>query len=410
MNISLITHFAIRTVQSAIHKTVQHFRLLTATSLLLVTFHVFGEPFVVNGTMRTSLPYLNKSAARECKFTVTVDDCRFIINTEDTSPASNQTGPIPSSKLPTLPQGAKIVQTIKWSWAYDGVDTYVVFGSKDGWSSAQILPGLSIQTSVSSEEILWLAFASKCYLSSLTNSTMQPLWPLDDASLEKTNYRMSVIIKTFNDQLGLLQNIAYLNDGLYRGFDHNRGSYIEPLADPYSKGYTNALYEVQQLTNSPFGILPLDSVFTRYAVPLGYSGPILTISKTEILVSNIEIPKVNVAFLPTVDQISVVDFRLAGNVPIAGNIKVPYDYIRYRVTNGQWLSASSQMDVRQQYETGVKNQFAKEKKSIVTATHDKTKRSVASILIIGFILCSAIVTMLMAWSLHKKRNDHINNQ
>jgi hypothetical protein len=403
MSVYLVGDYVIRNVQLVHRNAPRCISFLLMTLFILSVNKAFCEPFAISGTIKTSLVSMDKSSDKKWKFTVIIDDCRFIVNTEDISLDSSQTAPIQSPNLPPLPKGAKITKTVKWSWAYDGADTYIAFGTTNGWSSAEILSGLNIQTSASYQEILWLAFASRCYLSSLTNSTMQPLWPLDDPSLEKTNYRMPVIIRTFNDQLGLLKNLVYLNDGLYRGYDSNRGSYVEPLAAPYLNGYTNADYEVQQITNLPAGILPLDSVFFRYVVPLGYSGSIIPVSKTEVLVDSVEEANGNHAFHPSVGQIFVTDFRLAGSVPIAGDTKVPYDYIRYQIKDGQWLSDSQKSDVRQQYEADVENQFSKEKKAIVADAHNKTKRSIASLIILGFILCSATVTVIMIRVLHKKR-------
>src|SRR3984957_5851311 len=59
--------------------------------------------------------------------------------------------------------------------------------------------------------VLWLAFASDCYLKSVTNSQYEPIWMLDDPSLRRENFTMSGLLDTFEG--GLPQSLFYLNRG-----------------------------------------------------------------------------------------------------------------------------------------------------------------------------------------------------
>jgi len=115
---------------------------------------------------------------------------------------------------------------------------------------------------------LWLAYASSCHLAGVTNSTLAPVWILDDSNLRYEGFKMraSWILGTESPYLPL--SVSYFNDGNFRILDHQTGRRTVSLAPaPYDRGYLNATYEANSLTNYRGLLLPTKFLFTRYAVP-----------------------------------------------------------------------------------------------------------------------------------------------
>jgi hypothetical protein len=111
---------------------------------------------------------------------------------------------------------------------------------------------------------IWLAYASGCYLQSVTNNHYKPVWLLDDPSLRKEDYAVPGILDLLSGNLP--RQLVYLNDGVIyaRAPDGNRAILRAPAN--FKGVVTNATYRVLATTNIDSLLLPASFEFQRFGV------------------------------------------------------------------------------------------------------------------------------------------------
>lgn len=111
--------------------------------------------------------------------------------------------------------------------------------------------------------LVWLAYCSSCYLNTVYDDRLRPVWMLDDPTLRDEGFTLRANVERYDLQLP--HHITYINDGFFRTLEHNsRVTFRAP--PPFDKGYTNAVYKALQTTNVSGIIIPTQFEFVRYAV------------------------------------------------------------------------------------------------------------------------------------------------
>jgi hypothetical protein len=92
--------------------------------------------------------------------------------------------------------------------------------------------------------ILWLAYASGCYLGSRTNRLVEPVYWFGGRYFFNRRLELPAdwVIAQFPPRLPA--RVVYFDDGFVRGADGTGAPRIVPYPKPYANGYTNAVYEV----------------------------------------------------------------------------------------------------------------------------------------------------------------------
>lgn len=396
-----------RSIYGQLRHQVLALGLLSVVCLcLLPSSNSHAATYILYGNM-TDVTYLgDKTISQTCQFTVMTSDqnCAFMIENVDT------TGPEDKDTIQQLQQSIARDLSPPWSrgpnapgirraahvpkqqsdihiWSFDGSNNFTLHGTGD-LCGGIVKPGFALEASDTVQEVLWLAFVPRCNVLSLTNSLMTPIWPSGSPKSLTPPYKLPVRFKTFAGPVGFLEVLAYVNEGVYRRFDTNGSMVVEPLVGRYAKGYTNALYQVTKITNTPVGIFPLECAFTRYAdIPPDYEGSMQMLTRSEIQVTNILETNGVADFRPAFGHRSaqVYDYRVAGSVKIAGTVEVPYDCVRYSISNGAWPSSNELAGTRELMETQIRSQYAATAKAIPQAVENK-KRSVVT----GIVLWSVI--------------------
>jgi hypothetical protein len=119
--------------------------------------------------------------------------------------------------------------------------------------------------SVHEAGVLWLAFASACYFSGVTNGRTEPAITFGVPSWQYSHENRYSEKTVFNLQ-GLYpavpESLAYLDEGSIR--DNSRPNILLKRELPYSAGFTNAVYRVLQSTNCGSFRLPSRAVMETY--------------------------------------------------------------------------------------------------------------------------------------------------
>jgi len=255
-------------------------------------------------------------------------------------------------------------------------------------------------------EYVWFAFASHSFFSTLTNQdqVMVPIWSPEDPQIRRQPFTMKVLYELLASAPGLPSRVDFLNDGYYRSYNPvTKAIDVIPLASPFDKGYTNAVYRVLTVTNIAGYSLPGRFVFTVYSSPIGANEISFERSvvwgKTEG-VSDAAPEKADMR--PFNGLASVVDYRLGGVVRLSGQ-SYPYKYCPYTVTNGLWPDSSQLPAIKERYE---KSFIRKLKAKAITDAHNNGKRRfvlcVMALILVGPLILLSLQAMRLKASRHTK--------
>lgn len=226
---------------------------------------------------------------------------------------------------------------------------------------------------------IWLALASSCYFSDITNNMFQPIWHLSDISIR--NKRFSVMGKiTRHDASPFLpEKVSYYNDGKIYFTDSYGNSRTGSYSSPYDKGFKEAEYAASEFTNI-FGVaLPQRFTFTRYMPRPG--GP--SADDTVIMclyngvVTNISTENDKKEYSPVLSPPVYIDDRRFG----VANPSVTS--IQYIATNLWWPSMENPV-VSNIYKTKF---FGANASGVVQAS---PKKPLPKLIIYGAMLCSTL--------------------
>ena len=109
---------------------------------------------------------------------------------------------------------------------------------------------------------IWLALASGCVLNSNLTEVLPQLWPFDDPELLDQDFSLEAQWLMLSNNGNFAEQVVFFSDGNYRARSLGK-SVLLPAPPPYDKGYTNAIYRVESLTNFAGSMYPRDFVLKR---------------------------------------------------------------------------------------------------------------------------------------------------
>jgi hypothetical protein len=237
----IIQHMAGRT------RTASRIALILLAPIFGFMHHCSGAEFEVTGSISYETFIMDRVQFSSKKdFKVSVGDCRWRIFTKDVA------------------YGDTVEIGFEEGIAYR-LNTSVKVGSN-------VLSAL-----IESEEVpagdaslisyLWLAYASSCHFSAVTNDWLTPVWIQDDPNLRYEHFKAQAKW-VLGGEPPLPSRVEYFNDGIFRVFHPVKNERVSFAARaPYKQGYVNAVYQVVEQTNAVGLIVPTRFVFTRYAIP-----------------------------------------------------------------------------------------------------------------------------------------------
>jgi hypothetical protein len=207
--------------------------------------------------------------------------------------------------------------------------------------------------------LLWFAYCSHEYLNSPTKVMHLPrLWrPLEDVQYTNINYIPANLTCTDQEPHRPLKAI-YQHDGTRSDIV---GAVIKhiPLESPFDGGYTNAIYEVTQMTNALGLHLPQSLVLTSY-VPK--KGSLVMDTRIEVTTTAIRTSCDRTSFVPSIPVVALIeDHRIIKNKKTTSS--------QYLVKTGTWPQITNSgilMQYQQEVIKSIKAQ--KRRKSLILTT------------------------------------------
>jgi len=274
------------------------------------------EAFLANGT--------NLYWTRD--FNVVVQDCRWIIESFDKSKKQYQinvrTNELMYNAIAVNPSNSLSLNNF----------TVVV---EDNEVPPEDISGISI---------LWLTYASDCYLNSVTNNKYKPVWMLDDPALRKEGFTTSGILDRMEGHLP--KQLAYLNTGaIYARAQGNRVVIRAPAS--FRGAVTNAIYRTLETTKIGGFLIPNSFQYERYGVSPTFATHLLTrVTGKATLVEAFS--KDDEAAPDLKGRMFFIDKRFE-------NSKTNIDLFTYRTTNTAFPSSTDQL-ILDERKMALKNQ------------------------------------------------------
>jgi len=119
--------------------------------------------------------------------------------------------------------------------------------------------------SVHEAGVLWIMFASSCYLSSVTNQRTEPAITFGVPSWQYSfanRYTVKTVFKLQEKTPAVPESLIYFDEGFMR--DPARSEVVTKREAPYDAGFTNAVYRVLQSTNCGDLRLPTRAILETY--------------------------------------------------------------------------------------------------------------------------------------------------
>jgi hypothetical protein len=180
---------------------------------------------------------------------------------------------------------------------------------------------------------LWLAFGSRCLLTSRTNHYLRPVWTLDDPRLTLEDYRLPATWELLEPG-GLPRMVNYFGDGYWHVVMQNRREALA-MPPPFNSRFTNAVYKVHVWTNFAHMVLPTACSFTRFGVQnaaLARQFEAAVVSHSEFAVTSLS---------PNSGKISIKPIFSGSLIATDTRFTEASDgitKITYRVEDGKWPS------------------------------------------------------------------------
>lgn len=248
-------------------------------------------------------------------FTVAFKNCRWQIESVD---ASNDEQAIKSG-------GSGVIRTIVK--VHKG-GTNIVFNDYSEAIEDDDVPS----SDTSGASFIWLAYASGCYLASVTNEQYKPVWLLDDRDLRKENYTVKGELELLNPLFP--KELVYFSDGVIRARYQGQRVVVKPRGMPpgETRYVTNAVFRVLETTNVGNIDFARRFQFERFAVLPNYQT--ILVSKISGLIHEIELAVQAQELEPSLRGTAFVqDMRFEKSEPKVGEI-------RYRITNSTFLATN----------------------------------------------------------------------
>jgi hypothetical protein len=244
-------------------------------------------------------------------FTVALDGCSWLIDYTKTDPTEKD-----SDNLRTIA-------------SCDGTNIYIVHYPS---GLAEVYTGTYPFCREVHPQYIWLAFASRCVLSS-TEGTAKPPLPIDIGIFSRNDYFCRYKWETSPD--GTPDKLVFLHDGSFFSRDHVTGEvHHTRFTAPYADGYTLAVGQWLNKTNVAGVMVPTDFQFTGFG-PKANASSATDLSKRyafRCVVTNIAISVVPQIPPQLPSDAHVSDRRFTD---------LGYAYVMYVVTNGVWPSVNN---------------------------------------------------------------------
>lgn len=294
---------------------------------------VNAEGFQVKGVLKTQAFNEKNQVVMERaeSFVVSVNDCKWFIATSP-YPQSNKDGitdwEIGSDGNGEIYQIAHHNKTlIKPTTLNDAV----------GFVESGFVPRDRQGNQISE---LWLAFASSCYLSGITNGMMDPIYFLSDtlrSSLELQGYKDQVTYELFKSNPKLPQQVVFYHNKVM-GIQNGK-LVFNPVPAPFGNGFIRAEYKVISSTNINNFTIPTEFSFIDNAVvPIADKEKQVRLFNFRIVngfVNEVVAESERETCIPQLSKATYVDERRfeRANPPIAA--------LSYLVTNQIWPPTNS---------------------------------------------------------------------
>lgn len=241
-------------------------------------------------------------------------------------------------------------------------------------------------------QFVWLALASQNVFAE-AKSHMFPIWFPEDPTTRRQPVELRIYYDLLEGSAGLPSRLIFLNEGSYCAYNPARRTVdVLPLVPPYDRGFTNAVYQVLALTNTPRWSLPREFVFVAYSSPVGAGEvPFERIMLHGFVDEAGEMTNDYAKIAKFTGTASVVDFRMSGAVHKSGRTG-EYQYAAYPVTNAQWLASNQLSAVRHRIE---KNIFREQAAAINSPSR--------IVLLKVIIVLIAFVALPIFWRLFRRK-------
>jgi RNA polymerase sigma factor (sigma-70 family) len=182
---------------------------------------------------------------------------------------------------------------------------------------------------------LWLALASSSYLNNSKNGMIEPVYYLIDPSMRNEGWVEKASWNRFHDPPHLPQQVIYLNKNIV-GMNGSRRVVIQP-PPPFEKGFTRAIYNVEEATNIDGLTLPI-----RFSFKELFLNPTVTPVELETnfnIIGNVTTVRTvceRTNFIPEPTEATYVDDRRFARAP------KPVEALAYMVTNNVWPATNVQ--------------------------------------------------------------------
>jgi hypothetical protein len=181
---------------------------------------------------------------------------------------------------------------------------------------------------------LWLALASSSYLNNSKNGMIEPVYYFIDPSMRNEGWMEKASWNRFHDPPHLPQ-LIYLNKNIV-GMNGSRRVLIQP-PPPFEKGFTRAIYNVEEATNIDGLTLPIKFSFkelflNRIVTPVELETNFNIIGNVTAVRTVCE----RTNFIPELTEATYVDDRRFIHAP------KPIEALAYMVTNNVWPATNVQ--------------------------------------------------------------------
>lgn len=112
---------------------------------------------------------------------------------------------------------------------------------------ATVLPGvIPVESTEITASYLWLAYASVPYFKGRTNNLVSPIYGMGMATVDDPRFLLPGRWKFTETRPELVHELVIFHDGFIRMRSRTGGIDLMPYPEPFDKGFTNAIYAVEE--------------------------------------------------------------------------------------------------------------------------------------------------------------------
>ncbi len=168
--------------------------------------------------------------------------------------------------------------------------------------------------------MVWLAYASGCYFATRTNNLIEPVYWFGGQYFFNQGLVLPGQWELAEAEPHLPSRVVYFNDGFIRAMNKEGLPAVIPNPPVYSKGYTNAEFQVLGYAHLGSWQVPNSFVLKIYSFkPSGSSQTDLMATRIiSFTATNVQLLQASETFIPELQgKTTVTDFRLSRTNPLA---------------------------------------------------------------------------------------------